>query len=146
MSKKVDLMNQYVADLAVLNIKFHNLHWNVVGERFVPVHVYLEEQYDALFEAFDEIAERLKMIGEYPLASLKAYLDVTQVKELPNGDYTIAQAFGVVKEEYEKLKALSIAVRALADEEGDFVTVALMEDLVANYDKQLWFISQSMKK
>lgn len=146
MSKKVDLMNQYVADLAVLNIKFHNLHWNVVGERFVPVHVYLEEQYDALFAAFDEVAERLKMLGEYPLASLKAYLEVTKVSELPDGDYSIAQAFGVVKEEYEKLKVLSTDIRALADEEGDFVTVALMEDLVAAYDKQLWFIAQSMKK
>lgn len=146
MSKKVDLMNQYVADLAVLNIKFHNLHWNVVGERFVPVHEYLEEQYDALFETFDEVAERLKMLGEYPLASLKTYLEVTKVTELPNSDYSITQAFGIVKEEYEKLRALAIDIRALADEESDFVTVALMEDFVADYDKQLWFIAQSMKK
>ena len=146
MSKKISLMNQYVADLAVLNIKFHNLHWNVVGERFVPVHVYLEEQYDALFEQFDEVAERLKMIGEYPLASMKSYLDATKVEELENKDYSIAEAFGVVKEEYTKLKALATEVRNLADDEGDFVTVALMEDMVAEYDKQLWFIAQSFKK
>lgn len=146
MNKKISLMNQYVADLAVLNVKFHNLHWNVVGERFVPVHVYLEDQYDDLLEQFDEVAERLKMLGEYPLASIKDYLAATKVTELESKDYSIAESFGVVKEDYTKLKALATEIRHLADEEGDFVTVALMEDLVGKYDKQLWFIAQSFKK
>ncbi len=145
MSKKVELMNQYVADLAVLNVKFHNLHWNVVGERFQPVHVYVEELYDDLFAKYDEVAERLKMLDVYPLASLKDYLAVTKVEELENRDYQIGEVFAILKQELEALRELSITIRAEADEEDDFGTVAMMEDHVAGFDKQLWFIVSALK-
>jgi len=145
MKKQYELMNQYVADLAVLNVKFHNLHWNVVGERFEPVHVYVEKLYDMLFEQYDEVAERLKMVGEFPLASIKSYLDTTSVKEIDNKDYPIPKVYVILKEELTGLKTLATEIRELSDEDEDFVTVALMEDMIAEYDKELWFIKQSMK-
>ena len=82
MIKQINLMNEYVSDLAVLNVKFHNLHWNVVGRQFVSVHVYLEKMYDDFFEKYDEVAERIKMLGFFAKASLKEYLDNTRIKEL----------------------------------------------------------------
>ncbi len=139
------LMNQYVADLAVLNVKFHNMHWNVVGERFEPVHVYLEKMYDDFFEKFDEVAERMKMVGEYPLASLASYLEVTKVKELEVRDYQIPEVYEIVKDELEKARKLATDIRNIADEAGDFVTVGMMEDHVAGYDKELWFIESALK-
>ena len=45
--------NQYLADLAVMTFKLHNLHWNVTGSQFVPVHEFTEALYDKLFEYFD---------------------------------------------------------------------------------------------
>ena len=30
-------MNEYLSNLAVLNVKLHNLHWNVVGLQFVEI-------------------------------------------------------------------------------------------------------------
>lgn len=145
MEKFVKLMNQYIADLAVLNVKFHNLHWNVVGERFVPVHVYLEEQYDDLFGKFDEVAERLKMMGKYPLASLKSYLDATEIKELENRDYQIPEVMTILKAEFTHLNKLATTIRKIADEMGDFTSVAMLEDHIAGYTKQLWFIESAMK-
>ena len=59
-------LNTYLANLAVWNVKLHNLHWNVVGKLFVSLHEYTESRYDAAFEAFDEVAEVLKMRGEMP--------------------------------------------------------------------------------
>jgi starvation-inducible DNA-binding protein len=145
MSKLVKLLNQYVADLAVLNTKFHNLHWNVKGERFVPIHEHLEELYDDLFEKYDEVAERIKMLGEYPLASQKSYLETTKVEELENRDYDIKETMLIVKDEVTRLREAAVEIRNLADEENDFVTVAIFEEYVAGYDKELWFISQMLK-
>ena len=144
-SKQKMLMNQYVADLAVLNVKFHNLHWNVVGERFEQVHVYLEELYDDFFEKYDEVAERLKMMGEFPLASLASYLEATQVEELDLKNYQIPQVYEIVQDEIVKLRQLVTDIRALADDAGDFVTVGMMEDHVAGFDKILWFIESALK-
>ena len=145
MAKQTDLMNQYVADLGVLNVKFHNLHWNVVGERFKPVHEYVEELYDMVFETYDEVAERMKMLGDYPLASLKKYLEVTKVDELEEKDYQIPEVYAILKQDLEHLKSLATDIRALADETDDFATVAMMEDQVNAYDKELWFIAQALK-
>ena len=145
MQKQVKLMNQYVADLAVLNVKFHNLHWNVVGERFEPVHVYVEKLYDMIFETYDEVAERIKMMGEFALASMKSYLDVTTVKEIENRDYQIPEVFEILLDELTSLKELAIEIRELADDADDFATVAMLEDQVAVYDKEIWFIKQSLK-
>ena len=145
MSKKADLMNQYVADLAVLNVKFHNLHWNVVGKRFEAIHVYVEKLYDDLFEKYDEVAERLKMLDIFPVASMKKYLEITKVEEIEDRDYQISEVMQILKTELETLRALSINIRSAADEEDDFGTVAIMEDHVAGFDKELWFITQALK-
>ncbi|MGS0973133.1 MAG: Dps family protein [Candidatus Izemoplasmataceae bacterium] len=145
MEKQVVMMNQYVADLAVLNVKFHNLHWNVIGERFEQVHVHLEAIYDDLFVKFDEVAERIKMLGEFPKASIREYLEISKVEELNDEDVTIKKVFEIVKAEIAYLKTLSTAIRKEADGNDDFVTVGLMEDHIAAYDKELYFVNQAMK-
>lgn len=145
MEKQVVMMNQYVADLAVLNVKFHNLHWNVIGERFEQVHVHLEAIYDDLFVKFDEVAERIKMLGKFPKASIREYLEISKVEELNDEDVTIKKVFEIVKAEIAYLKTLSTAIRKEADGNDDFVTVGLMEDHIAAYDKELYFVNQAMK-
>ena len=145
MNKTQTLLNQYVADLQVMNTKLHNLHWNVTGKRFKVTHEYLEALYDDLFEKFDEVAERIKMLGGFPDASLKAYLDATEIEELPSEDVTSEKAFELVKTDYAYLKKLATDARNTADESGDFGTVGLLEDHVADYDKELYFITQTLK-
>ena len=50
-----DKLNKYLADTGVMYIKLHNLHWNVYGLQFKPVHEYLEALYDDTTEKMDEI-------------------------------------------------------------------------------------------
>lgn len=145
MNKQVELMNQYVADLAVLNVKFHNLHWNVEGRRFKPTHEYLEALYDDFFEKYDEVAERIKMMGSFPVASLKSYLELTSVEELDDVEITDSKALEVAKASLLGLKDLALRIREEADSNDDFVTVALLEDHVAGYDKEIWFIQATLK-
>ncbi|ETJ12280.1 MAG: Ferritin Dps family protein, partial [Veillonella sp. DORA_A_3_16_22] len=39
----------------------------------------------------------------------------------------------------------AVAIRAAADEEGDCLLVSMMEDHVAYYVKQIWFIESMLK-
>ena len=70
----VEILNGTLADLHVLYTKTRNYHWNVVGEHFRDLHKLLEEQYEALAESIDEVAERTRMLGydpfRYRLAAL----------------------------------------------------------------------------
>jgi starvation-inducible DNA-binding protein len=136
-------MRKLVADLAVLNTKFHNLHWNVKGPRFVPVHEALEDMYNEFFAHYDEVAERMRMLGVYAPAALKDYLALTDVEELPEKDFDVKEVITIVKASYEGLKA---SVQALRDaSEDDAVTAAMCDDLETAYDKRIWFASQQLK-
>ena len=48
MANKTDKLNVFLANLAVLNIKVHNLHWNVVGLQFPLIHKMTEKIYKML--------------------------------------------------------------------------------------------------
>ncbi len=50
-----------------LYLSTHNYHWNVEGGNFYPLHKLFEGQYTELFEAVDEIAERIRALGDYAL-------------------------------------------------------------------------------
>lgn len=143
--KKNELLNQYVANLAVWNIKLHNLHWNVVGKEFVQIHEFTEEIYDDVFEKFDEVAELLKMKGEMPLSTMAEYLKVASIEEVVAKDFSPREVLEILKADLELMKNLGLEIRNLADEEDDFETVAIFEDYTADYSKNLWFVNSMLK-
>src|ERR1700722_2227338 len=51
-----------VSDTYLLTIKTHGYHWNVTGPLFPQLHAFLETQYNELFAAVDEVAERIRAI------------------------------------------------------------------------------------
>ena len=138
--KKLDV---YLADLMVLNVKFHNWHWNVEGFTFKAVHEYLEALYNDVFEKYDEIAEYQKMTGTCPNASLKEYLAITGVKEIESKKVTCEEAIVAAKKELEYLRDSALAIREEAD---DFVLSNKMEDHVEGYNKQIWFKDSMLKE
>ena len=133
-------MNVYLSNLMVLNVKFHNLHWNVVGKQFFPLHEFTEKAYDGFFEQYDEVAELLKMRGEYPLAKMKDYLANATVSELETSDFSTKEVLEIVESDFKLMKELATEIRSAADEAGDFVVVGTFEDYVAEYEKNIWFI------
>ena len=138
-------LNAYLADVAVSYIKWHNLHWNVVGVQFKSVHEYLETLYDALADVLDEVAELLKMNGETPLASMKEYLAVTSIKELDSTEISVGDTLATVIADMEHLQATAVALRSSADEEDAYDVVGMMEDNLSEYKKNLWFLHSMVK-
>ena len=143
--KHLELLQRYLANSAVLNIKMHNVHWNVVGLQFIKIHNFTEEFYDTLFDHLDEVAELLKMKNEMPLSTMAEYLEKSDIKEIKAKDFSIKESLEIVEEDMDLMRTLAVDIRNLADEEGYFETVAMFEDYVAYYSKNLWFV-KSMRK
>lgn len=137
-------MNEYLSNLAVLNVKLHNLHWNVVGKQFVQVHEFTESLYDDMFEKYDEVAESLKMKGEKPLVRINDYLENTSIKESDKDKFSVDEVLDIVKTDLQAMKNLATEIRNAADKEDDFEVVAIFEDHVAGYSKNLWFINSML--
>ena len=142
--KKVQLMNTYVSNLAILNHKLHNLHWNITGIQFMPIHKYTEELYDDFFAKFDDAAEQLKILGHSPLATTSEYLENATVKEVTVKEFKEHEALKILAADLNLMKDLATEIRNVADEENDFTTVMMFEDHVAYYAKNLWFINSML--
>ena len=56
-------LSKVLADSYTLYLKTHNFHWNVTGPMFQTLHVMFMEQYNELWIALDEIAERIRALG-----------------------------------------------------------------------------------
>ena len=141
----VELLNTYLADSALLFIKWHNLHWNVIGNQFKNVHEYLEGLYDDLADVVDEVAEIIKMHDEMPLASMKDYLKVATVSELESKEISINDALDVVIGDMKSLKKSAEKIRILSNDEDLYDVVGMLEDHLAEYNKNLWFLKATRK-
>ena len=139
-------LNTYLANLAVINIKLHNLHWNIVGSQFVPVHEYLEAEYDKANERLDEIAELIRMSGEFPVANLKEYLEISTIKEIETSKETSTkEALEITLSDIKLQKNLALEIRKESDEADNFPVANAMENHIEDYNKQIWFIESSLK-
>ncbi len=138
-------LNKYLADTAVLYIKWHNVHWNVVGRQFKSVHEYLETLYDAMAEVLDEVAELIKINNEVPLASMKDFLANTSVEELGSTEISVEKVLDIVEKDMEHMKKAAQDLREIADKDDAFDVVNMMEDHLVNYNKNIWFLKAMLK-
>ena len=143
--KNYEKMNNYLANLAVLNTKLHNLHWNVEGKQFMRVHNFTEELYDDFFEKYDEVAEIMKMKGEFPLVKLSEYQNASTIKELDSKPFTENEVLKEVLADLKEMKKLATEIRNDADEIDDFEVVGEFEDQIADYSQNIWFIESMLK-
>lgn len=147
MNKKLyESINKYLADTGVMYIKLHNLHWNVQGLQFKAVHEYLEGLYDDFTEKMDEIAELLRMHGEYPAASLADFQKLSTIEELPSEAVDVKKALSITLEELKAFDKEAKAIRSAAEEEDAFDVVMMMEEHCAGYQKTIWFLNSMLVK
>ena len=138
-------LNKYLANLGVLYIKLHNLHWNVVGINFKPIHEYFENLYDGISASLDSVAEKIKMHEGTPLASLKSYLELSDIEELPSVEVDSKKSLKIVLEDFIKMKSIIEEIRKEADEADLYDIVTLVESDLEQYNKSIWFIKSMLK-
>lgn len=136
----VDKLNAYISDIGVFYIKLHNLHWNLKGSQFKAVHEYFESLYEAFADVLDEVAELLRMKGYIPAASMKEYLTMATIEELDGSIIDVKTALEIVHDDMKILKGKAKEIRELADSDGDFATVNMMEENISDYAKNIWFL------
>jgi starvation-inducible DNA-binding protein len=74
-------LSRVLADSYTLYLKTHNYHWNVVGPMFHSLHTMFEVQYLELALAVDDIAERIRAMGEPAPATYREFAALASVVE-----------------------------------------------------------------
>jgi starvation-inducible DNA-binding protein len=84
-SKVIASLQTQVANAYVLYANYKHYHWQTYGPLFRDLHLLFDEFATAVLETADEFAERVRMIGQNPLAGLKAMLETASVKASEGG-------------------------------------------------------------
>ena len=74
-------LSKFLADTYALYLKTQNFHWNVTGPHFDSMHAMFAGQYEDLANAVDEIAERIRILGERAPGSFAEFSQLTDIKE-----------------------------------------------------------------
>ncbi|MDO5725877.1 MAG: DNA starvation/stationary phase protection protein [Tissierellia bacterium] len=140
----MELKKVYLANLQVGSVMLHNLHWNVTGHAFKQVHEYLDVLYEEFGEMLDEVAERIRMDGEIAPASLKRFIELTDLEEYDDSTKPMREVIQKAHSLLKHMREQAADIRNKADEVNEFMWVALMEDQIAFYDKELWFMREML--
>ena len=77
----IDLLNHDLADSYLLLVKTKKYHRDVVGPQFMTLHKLWQAHYEALTINVDTIAERIRMLGGYPVGTMEGFLKICSLKE-----------------------------------------------------------------
>jgi len=137
-------LNQVLADSYALMALTHLAHWNVEGPGFFALHTAFQTQYEELFTAIDEIAERVRALGAYAIGGLGVLAQAAQMQEF---------AAPLAQEEYvrqlvtanEKLVADAVRARDLAGAANDQESQDLMVSRITLHQKTIWMLRSFLK-
>ncbi|WP_018700073.1 Dps family protein [Amorphus coralli] len=133
-----------LADTHGLYIKTHGFHWNVEGQRFRTLHLMFEEQYTDLWNALDDIAERVRALGHYAPSSYADFAELTEVEE----ERGVPGPWEMVRKlvhDNEIVVRTMREIRPAVDDAGDDATAALLDDRLVQHEKQIWMMRSMLK-
>jgi starvation-inducible DNA-binding protein len=128
-----------LADSYLLMAKTQACHWNAQGSNFFGLHKLTEAQYAELFQAIDDIAERIRAVGGTPPSSLAAMIGHARLKEADIVRDTDSAAL-MLAEDNEALAKAAREAAGEAEEEDDVATHDLLVHRVAAHDKAAWLL------
>lgn len=76
-----EALSKVLSDTFILYLKTHNFHWNVAGRQFRGLHKMFEEQYRDLWNSIDDIAERIRALGQPAPGTTAKFKELAEIKE-----------------------------------------------------------------
>lgn len=135
----VNPLRQVVADTYALLGQTHLCHWNVRGTNFFALHIAFEEQYNEIFTAVDEIAERVRALGALApggLANLAKMSGIKELKEDAGADEMVKHIADCNRSVAKNL----VVARDAASDAGDKETEDLMIKRIQAHEKTIWML------
>ncbi|MCZ7636995.1 MAG: DNA starvation/stationary phase protection protein [Verrucomicrobia bacterium] len=143
-ARLTDSLNQVLADSYALMSLTHLAHWNVEGPGFFALHTAFQTQYEDLFTAIDEIAERIRALNAYALGGLATLAAAAQMTEfrspLPQDEYV-----RMLLAANEKLVADASRARDLAGAANDPESQDLMIGRITVHQKTIWMLNSFLR-
>jgi starvation-inducible DNA-binding protein len=128
-----------LADTYTLYLKTHNYHWNVTGPHFNQLHAMFMQQYTEMWTAVDEVAERMRALGEFAPGTYRQFAQLSSIKEDENVPKWQDMVQNLVTGHEAVVHTAREALPA-AQEAGDESSDALISDRMRVHEKTAWML------
>ncbi|MEM1440086.1 MAG: Dps family protein [Pseudomonadota bacterium] len=132
-------LSRLLADSYSTYLKTHNFHWNVEGPMFATLHTMFETQYTELATAVDDIAERIRALGEPAPGSYTAYSELSSVADETGHPEALDMVRQLVSAQ-ETIARTAREVMPLAESAGDEPTADLLTQRMQVHEKNAWML------
>lgn len=138
--KLVETLNMRLCDEYVLYTKTRKYHWNVIGPRFHQLHEFFKEQYEALDEMVDEIAERARHLGGKSLGTLDEFARYSSINEDPGRNPDAQTMISNLLKDHETIIKTLRKNADEAEELEDMATNDFFLEAVEKHEKMAWML------
>lgn len=141
----VEHLQRQVANAVVLYLNYKHYHWQTYGPMFRDLHLLFDEFAEAVLSTADDFAERVRMIGQDPVAAPQEMLATASVK-VAGRRQTMRE---MIQEADDNLLTVIKEMRAgarAADEADDPGTVDLFSRHVQIHEKHEWWLRDILEK
>jgi starvation-inducible DNA-binding protein len=132
-------LSKVLADSYTLYLKTHNYHWNVVGPMFNTLHLMFEEEYTELAMAVDEIAERIRALGEPAPGTYREFAELTSIAE-DTGKPEATDMIRNLVEAHETTARTARSIFPTVEAAGDEPTADLLTQRLQVHEKTAWML------
>lgn len=132
-----------LANTYVLYLKTQKCHWNVTGPLFHPSHVMFEHQYKEMFEAIDDIAERIRSLDHVAPGSFAEFSELADIRERTSMMDHHAMITDLIESHEILVQRLRESLEVVQSTE-DVVTEDLLVHRLARHEKDLWMLKSQL--
>lgn len=136
-------LSKVLADSYAIYLKTHGFHWNVRGPEFFSLHGLFQQQYNEIWTALDDIAERIRALGALAPQGGAAFANLTSIKD-GDPDQDSQSMLKELISDHGVVIATARAALEAADKIGDEASVDLMTQRLAAHEKAAWMLRSSL--
>ncbi len=137
-------LTQALADTYRLIFKTHAYHWNVEGPQFYLLHHLTDAQYNEMFPAADDLAERIRALGPLAPFSLAEVMRLLVIKDFQAQPSTLEMVVDLAQD-HATVAVGFHALFKLAKENNDPVTADLATRRSAFHAQAAWMLRATAK-
>ncbi len=133
-------LSRLLADTYVLYGKTHGFHWNVTGPMFNTLHQMFMGQYTELWNALDEIAERIRALGVVAPHGGATLASLASIQEAGKQQPAALDMVRELVTGHEAVARTARSVFSLAEAANDEPTADLLTQRLQIHEKTAWML------
>jgi starvation-inducible DNA-binding protein len=137
-------LSKLLADTYSLYLKTHSFHWNVTGPQFNSLHLMFETQYNELWLAADEVAERIRTLDVFAPGSYSQFAKLSSIKE-ESGVPEWKEMVNQLVEGHEVAAATARDTLKAANAAGDDGTADMVTGRLKAHEKTAWMLRSLLR-